>query len=148
MMLLLVPFFLQGLAMFADEFYFHRQRGLPLWERVGHPLDSLTVLVCYLFIALQAPTALNMNIYIGLCAFSCVFITKDEFIHTEKCSAEENWLHSILFILHPLTFLSAGLIWKENLNAGFLVFQPALIFIFMMYQIIYWSLNGSAQRKS
>lgn len=148
MVLLTIPFILQGFAMFVDELYFHRKRGLLLWERIGHPLDSLTVLICYLFIALQPPSTLNIYVYIGLCAFSCLFVTKDEFIHTEECSAQENWLHSILFILHPLTFLSAGIVWKENLSAQFLVFQPVLIFIFMLYQIFYWSLHGPAKRKS
>ncbi len=143
MALYLIPFGLQGLAMFVDEFYFHRNRGLPLWERIGHPLDSLTVFLCYLFLYLQPPTQANMYIYIGLCAFSSIFVTKDEFIHTQHCSAKENWLHAVLFVLHPITFLAAGIVWKENLNLTFLMVQPILIFIFMIYQIFYWSLNGT-----
>jgi len=26
----------------VDEFYFHRRRGLPRWERLAHPLDTMT----------------------------------------------------------------------------------------------------------
>jgi hypothetical protein len=139
MIFLFIPFALQGLAMFFDEFYFHRKRGLPLWERIGHPVDSLSVLACYGFIYFQAPTDLNIKIYIALCAFSCLLITKDEFVHTQHCDARENWLHSILFVLHPITFLSAGLIWKENLSPEFIAVQPLVVLLFMTYQILYWS---------
>lgn len=138
MFLLVIPFILQGAAMFFDEFYFHRKRGLPRWERVGHPIDSFFVFICYLFIFLRPATESNMMIYIGLCAFSSLLVTKDEFIHTEKCEAAENWLHSLLFILHPVTFLAAGLIWRDQLNPVFLAIQPIVIFIFMLYQILYW----------
>ncbi|MBC7754921.1 MAG: hypothetical protein H7Z71_11835 [Moraxellaceae bacterium] len=136
---LFIPFGLQAVAMFFDEFYFHRKRGLPLWERIGHPFDTLTVLSCYLFIFYAAPTDANLKIYIALCAFSSLFITKDEFVHTERCEARENWLHAVLFVLHPVTFLAAGLIWKQNTYPEFLLVQPIVTFLFMLYQILYWS---------
>ncbi len=148
MALLLVPFVFQGIAMFFDEIYFHRRRGLPLWERIGHPIDSLSVLMCYGFVFLKDPTTTNIYIYLGLCSFSCLLVTKDEFVHTEKCEARENWLHAFLFVLHPISFLCAGIIWKENLSPQFLMFQPSIIFLFMMYQIIYWSPFGIKQRKN
>ena len=148
MTLLLVPFALQGVAMFFDEIYFHRRRGLPLWERIGHPIDSLSVLLCYGFIYFKDPTTFNIYIYLGLSSFSCLLVTKDEFVHTERCEARENWLHAFLFILHPISFLCAGIIWKENLSPQFLIFQPVIIFLFMMYQIIYWSPIGIKQRKN
>ena len=125
--------------MFFDEFYFHRKRGLPLWERIGHPIDSLSVLVCYSFIYFQPPTEANMKIYIALCAFSCLLVTKDEFVHTQHCEARENWLHAVLFVLHPITFLAAGMIWKDHLNPQFIAAQPLVILLFMTYQILYWS---------
>ncbi|MBC7464484.1 MAG: hypothetical protein H7256_00700 [Bdellovibrio sp.] len=124
--------------MFFDEFYFHRKRGLPLWERIGHPLDTLSVLFCYGFIFYFPYSELNLNIYIGLAAFSCLLITKDEFVHTSLCDAKENWLHAVLFILHPITFFCAGLMWKENIYPSFITFQPVVIFCFLIYQIVYW----------
>lgn len=148
LVLLMIPFFIQGLIMFIDEFYFHRKRGLLLWERVGHPLDSFTVLVCYLFISLNVPSTFNLYIYAGLCLFSSLFITKDEFVHTVECEATENWVHSILFILHPITFMAAGLIWFHNLSQVVLISFPATIFVFMLYQIIYWSRRGIRQSKN
>lgn len=145
MIFLLIPFILQGAVMFVDEFYFHHKRGLPLWEKIGHPLDSLSVLICYAYIFFQNPTDFDMKVYIGLCAFSCLLVTKDEFVHTGKCDATENWLHSLLFILHPITFLSAGVIWKENLAPQFLMLQPIVILSFMIYQILYWGPLGKSK---
>lgn len=133
------PFLVQGLAMLWDEFYFHRKRGLPLWEIVGHPLDSLTVFASYFFISVSGPTSNNLRIYIALCVLSCLVITKDEFVHKDVCSAAENWLHSVLFVVHPICFLSAGLLWMEGTNVEIVKFQPYLILSFMVYQIIYWS---------
>ena len=71
---------------------------------------------------------------------------KDEFVHQQHCTAGELWLHSILFVLHPLVFLVAGLIWYfqaqlepgSNLWLG-LHLQLFLTAAFFLYQIIYWS---------
>ncbi len=48
--MLYLPFVLQGLVMVVDEFIIHEKRGLPSWERYGHPLDSFTVLAAFLFL--------------------------------------------------------------------------------------------------
>lgn len=131
---LYAPFILQGFIMVLDEFYFHERRGLPRWERWGHPLDSLSVaLTLGVLIWGNSETLFKT---LGL--FSCLFITKDEFIHKEKCSGPEQWLHSLLFILHPLTFLAAYLLWKEGEFSG-IKLQFFLILTFMFYQIFRWS---------
>ena len=151
---LLLAFALQGLAMFFDEFYYHRKRGLGRWERIGHPADTLFVLACYLFVVFAVPSASNISIFIGLCSFSCLFITKDEFEHKKYCCAQENWLHAILFILHPISFFSLGVIWllkhhfSFELNQTFadspllyssIYIQITVVSAFIIYQIIYWS---------
>ncbi len=138
MTLYFMPFFLQGVALFFDEFYFHRKRGLPVWERIGHPLDTLTVFLCFLYIYLTSATTEHLNVYIGLCIISCLFVTKDEFVHNRYCDAKENWLHAVLFLLHPITFLAAGFIWMNNLNPIFLSIQPVVILCFATYQFLYW----------
>ncbi len=142
---LILPIGLQGVAMFFDEFYFHHKRGLPLWERIGHPIDSFFVFLCYFFIYLNSPTPDNLKIYIALCAFSCLLITKDEFVHTKHCEAKENWLHALLFVLHPITFLAAGMIWVAQPNDPFLLIQSSIIFVFMLYQIFYWGFYGKSK---
>lgn len=132
--------------MFFDEFYFHRKRGLPLWEKLGHPLDSFSVLCCYLFLLFFEYGETHLWIYIGLCIFSSLLITKDEFIHTERCEAQENWLHAFLFVIHPVTFFAAGLLWFQSFDKNFFMLQSLLVVVFMFYQIIYW--NFYDKRKS
>jgi hypothetical protein len=134
-----IPFILQGGAMFADEFYFHHKRRLPLWEKIGHPLDTITVLICYLFLLLAPPTETNIFLYSGLALFSCLFVTKDEFVHAKECSPGEHWLHAVLFILHPIILGFAGWMWFRQIEKSFLFGQSILTGVFLIYQIIYWS---------
>ncbi len=47
-LLLLIPFLVQTFLITFDEWYFHLKRGLPKWERIGHPLDTLTAIFCLL----------------------------------------------------------------------------------------------------
>ena len=131
--LLFSSFFIQGLAMFFDEFYFHRKRGLPLWEKLGHPLDSLSVICCYVFLFFYEYSEAHLWIYIGLSVFSSLLITKDEFVHTSKCEASENWLHALLFVIHPVTLFVAGILWYQSLARIFFGLQALLITIFLFY---------------
>ncbi len=142
-MILYLPFIIQGFCMLVDEFYFHEKRSLPVWERFGHPLDTLTVVICYSAL-LWGNTGLSF--YIALCCFSCVFITKDEFVHSKECSGAEQWLHSMLFVLHPLCFLSAYYLFQKQ-DVFFLQIQTGVIFLFMLYQIIRWSIPWPIQTK-
>jgi len=139
--LLFIPFALQGLAMIYDEFYFHRKRGLPKWERIGHPLDTLTVLISFVFLNLYEPNSKNLFIFVLLAAFSCFFVTKDESVHLKHCCAKETWLHAILFILHPIIFVCAGMIWYFQILElkSILSMQMHVILIFLVYQILYWN---------
>ena len=148
---LLIPVVLQMMCMALDEFYFHWQRELPRWERLGHPLDTLTVLVCYVWLLIVPPGAAALSVYAALCVFSCLFVTKDELVHRRHCQAGEHWLHALLFILHPLSLLSVGLLWPvwhertlsflryEGFECTFLLLNMLLTFGFGLYQLIYWN---------
>jgi 2-polyprenyl-6-hydroxyphenyl methylase / 3-demethylubiquinone-9 3-methyltransferase len=149
--LAIVPLALQALAMFFDEFYFHRRRGLPQWERIGHPLDTLGVLA-----ALSLPVFFNFSTlalvaYIVLAFLSSLMVTKDEFVHNKECEAAEQWLHSVLFVLHPMVFLSIAFFW--NLKSDypvlnqFIMGQFVLTICFMLYQIVYWNFIYSENQK-
>jgi len=145
-MILYLPFILQGAAMIFDEFHFHYQRTLPKWEKIGHPLDSLSVLLCYLWICTKPPNDFNFSIYVGLSIFSSILVTKDEFVHTKRCVAGENWLHAVLFILHPVTFAAAGILWIRGVAPIFLILPCAFVALFMVYQILYWNLIWKPKR--
>tara|TARA_Y100000389_G_C17069494_1_gene321282 strand:- start:64 stop:501 length:438 start_codon:yes stop_codon:yes gene_type:complete len=131
--IILTIWILQGVLMFCDEFI-HHQRGLGLWERVGHPIDSFFFLLPFIYTQLFT----NTNIFIILCLFSSLLITKDEFVHSKECEAKEQWLHSVLFVLHPIALYGLWYAWVNNLNQIIQV-QSVIIFIFILYQIIYWN---------
>ena len=136
---LCIPLLMQAALMFIDEFHFHRQRGLPRWERVGHPIDTLSVLICYGVALTQPPSSATLTLYTALALLSCVVITKDEFVHSSRCLPAEQWLHSLLFILHPIVLGAAALLWFEHKTA-ILVGQSALTLAFGCYQLLYWNL--------
>lgn len=154
---ILIPFFLQALAIGIDEIYFHWKRGLPLWERLGHPLDTLSLLACIGMTIFVPFTESAFWIYCFLCVVSCLMVTKDEFVHKHHCSGAENWWHALLFILHPITLASAALIWPISQYASipawfpawfdyaedlrlFLFLQGGLILAFFLYQLIFWNI--------
>lgn len=149
--LLAVPFLVQAALMAADEFRYHHRRGLPRWERVGHPLDTVTVLTCYTWILLAQPHGVSPWVFAALAAFSSLFVTKDEFVHARLCGGEEHWVHALLFAVHPFVLASAGFIWPlvhgarpEYLRGAegletVLYLHMAATFLFLLYQIIYWN---------
>lgn len=152
----ILPFALQASLMVFDEGYFHVRRGLPLWERIGHPIDTLSVLACMGFILFVPFSTTALVIYIALACFSSILVTKDEFVHKEHCPATENWLHAVLFTLHPITLTCAGFMWPvvqgvevtpwiarwlnqpESLRF-FLQMQFGTMTLFLCYQILFWN---------
>jgi hypothetical protein len=154
--LITLPFLAQALIIFIDEFYFHVRRGLPKWERIGHPFDTLSLLICILFV-LFVPFSPSMIKYYALLAlFSSLFVTKDEFVHKKYCPASEQWLHALLFLNHPIVLTALGLLWPVIQNAsspawlsswltmpkflyGFVMSQALLATFFFLYQVIYWN---------
>ncbi len=136
--LLVVPIALQALAMLVDEGWFHLRRGLPRWERLGHPLDTLTIAACLGWLILAPRTEQALWVYGGLAAFSTVFITKDEPIHARLCSGGEQWLHAILFVLHPIVLAAFALLWWRGHDA-MIATQLGVTIAFGSYQVVYWN---------
>jgi uncharacterized membrane protein len=112
----------------------------------------LTVLLCLLFPLFVPFYPSTLTLYILLATFSTLFVTKDEFVHKEVCSAEEQWLHALLFILHPITLIAIGLIWPAVTGGTSLIALPSpdslSLFVqlqlgamtfFFLYQIIFWN---------
>jgi hypothetical protein len=141
--LIYIPFIVQAIVIGFDEFVFHVKRGLPKWERIGHPIDTLSVISCILFVLLVPYSSDLIKIYISLGVFSCLMVTKDEFVHKHHCPAAEHWTHALLFLNHPILLACMGLLWPEVASnpvaKGFLIVQAALIGLFFLYQIIYWN---------
>jgi len=148
-----LPFFSQGIALAIDEFHFHLKRPLPTWERIGHPVDTLMVLLCFCFVFIFPYSSFTLKFYILLSFLSCLCVTKDEWVHKTHAPSGEQWIHSILFIIHPLVMISIGLQWPILHEQGsqfihpddILVLKLAMISFltimvaFWIYQIVYWN---------
>lgn len=156
-LLFCIPFGLQGVSMFFDEFYFHRKRGLGHWETLSHPIDTVAVGVCYAFMCTRPFSMDALRTFVLLGLVSCLLITKDEFVHQRECTGGECWLHSILFILHPIVLASAALLWHLSTEGGpqsaffalVLRTQLVVVSLFATYQMTYWGLqwNRSPARQ-
>jgi hypothetical protein len=136
---LALPVVLQASAMLVDELYFHRQRGLPRWERIGHPIDTLSVLACYGLSLAMPPVQHNLALFAVLAVLSCLLVTKDEWIHTAHCKAAEQWLHSLLFVLHPIVLGVIALLWLRQ-ERTLLWLAAGTTAAFGSYQALYWNL--------
>jgi hypothetical protein len=142
-----LPFVVHGAAMVLDEARFHRRRGLPRWERWGHPADTATVLLCLVLALTLDPGGLW--IYAAAAAFSTLFVTKDEWVHAGACTGGEMWLHAFLFALHPVLLFLAGAWLKAGGAASvvpgmgffgaFLAGQAVLAAAFLLWQAVYWN---------
>jgi hypothetical protein len=155
---LVAPLPIQGVAMLYDELHFHRARGLGRWERVGHPLDTLTMLACIGWTLVAAPSARAAGVYAALAVISCLFVTKDEFVHARRCTPGEHWLHAILFLVHPVILVSVALLWVSARGTSpdgawlalrlpdsatavrILILQFVGTAAFGLYQAAYWNL--------
>lgn len=147
--LLHLPWVCLGPLMAVDEFYFHRKRGLGKWESLGHPLDTLSVVLPFLLI-LWVPRGTSASwVFVGAAVFSCLFVTKDEGVHLRECPVLEQRLHALLFMVHPILFLSGWLWWGRMdvlqgdlpgaLNAREWIQLQLLIMLgFGTYQLIAW----------
>lgn len=154
--LVFIPFILQTILITFDEFFFHIKRNLPRWERIGHPIDTLSVLAICIFVLRVPYSPVNLRWFVALSIFSCLLITKDEFVHKHHCPASEQWLHAVLFVNHPILLASLGICWPLFHNqepiarlkdwlipssglTTFLIIQTVAISVFCLYQIIYWN---------
>ena len=146
MIVWIVPVALQGVAMIVDEVVCHRRRGLPRWERIGHPLDTLTILACLGWLAVVShDAAAALPVYVGLSIFSTLFVTKDEAIHARECGPGEHWLHAILFALHPIVLAAFAMMWWTG-HHTMIAIQLAVVGAFLTYQVVYWNLVRSGTR--
>lgn len=148
---LLLPFIAQAICIGVDELFHHR-RGLPRWERIGHPLDTLTVLACYAVVLLAPPGGIASWMYALLACFSSLFVTKDEPVHLRYCGPVEQWLHAVLFSLHPVVLISLALLWPgrdggtfpfiryEGFERSFLIAGSVMTAGFAAYQLLYWNI--------
>lgn len=137
--------FAQGLIMFIDEFYYHKQRGLGLFEYRGHVVDSLIFLATLSIPVLTLPSQTTLIIYITMAIISTLIITKDEWVHARECKAGEHWLHALLFVLHAPILIGLGFIWVNDPTALILRLVPPIVGAWAIYQFFYWRTHHAQQ---
>lgn len=150
--LLPLPLALQGILIVTDEFFFHRKRGLPAWEKYGHPVDMLFTMIPYLVAILFPFGAVSSAWFIAFSVLSSVIITKDEWVHTRLANAPEHWLHSLLFIVHPVSFFSVWAMWKPESPLGafgrtVMLTQVLLMLAFACYHFVWWFFVKGAKKE-
>lgn len=155
-LLLILPFLLQMVTIGVDEGVFHIKRGLPKWERIGHPLDTLSLILCMLIVVFLPFSQSMLSLYCICALISCLMVTKDEFVHKHHCPALEHWLHACLFLLHPITLFAAAIAWPitQELPIAawlmpfathpqaltlFLKIQTLMMTLFFIYQVVFWN---------
>lgn len=150
--LIFLPFIVQAIAIGVDEYVFHLKRSLPKWERIGHPIDTLSVIACLLFVLYVPYDPSYIKAYVAIGALSCLMITKDEFVHKHHCPAAEQWLHALLFVNHSIMITAMGVMWPrlQGSNSPAWLANPALLHTFLViqgiamvgfffYQVVYWN---------
>lgn len=128
---------LQSVLILIDEFFFHWNRGLPRWERLGHPVDTFSLLLPLGLAAFFEPGEFTQSVYLGLAVLSCLCVTKDEWVHRELAPAAEHWVHAALFVLHPLVLVGGFYVWMVEPFWIRIVVMPMAGFL--LYQILFWN---------
>jgi hypothetical protein len=141
-----VPMALQVAVFSVDELHYHRRRGLPAWERWGHPVDALGLAACVAATLVGPISPGALDLYVVLCILSSLLITKDEWVHAKICPGGEHWLHALLFLVHPLVLISLGVLWaRDEARAARGLFLAAVIAC-AIYQTIYWNVVRGSER--
>lgn len=132
---------LLGVLMFVDEVFFHRKREVPAWERWGHPIDAMVVLIALVILWWEGP----MWLYATVAMISCLTVTKDEWVHARLCTPTEHWLHAVLFLLHPVFFYAA---YQLRWTYGTLfLWMMAIIALSITHQVWFWNYRGSTNKQ-
>jgi hypothetical protein len=136
---------IQGMLLVYDELVLHRQRGLPRWERMGHPVDAFCFSLPIGFAACRGAET-SPNVYFGLSLLSSLVILKDEWVHVGRIGGLEATVHAALFVIHPVTLMTAWELAKTGQTFGLLLAWVALLGV-VLFQGVYWNLGkGSHER--
>ncbi|HXT01524.1 MAG TPA: bifunctional 2-polyprenyl-6-hydroxyphenol methylase/3-demethylubiquinol 3-O-methyltransferase UbiG [Elusimicrobiota bacterium] len=129
---------LQAALMLVDERVFHRDRGLGEWESWGHVADSAFFAAALAPAALLAPGRGAMIAYAVLAVASTLLVTKDEWIHARECDGAENWIHALLFSLHPCVLIAVGALWARGEGAVLRASLPVAVAGWCLFQWGWW----------
>lgn len=128
---------LHASGIMIDEFYFHLRRGLPNWERWSHPSDTAVFLIFLMVVLLLPSRPHTVASFATVGLLSSLTITKDEWVHARLCMPGEHWLHSLLFIMHPIVL--GALVISSIYLRKILLLEISAALAFFAYQITFWT---------
>lgn len=135
---------IHGALFMADEYLFHKKRGLSRAEINNSLIDGALFLVP-LVIAIFFPfKELTKWIFLISAFLSCLSIAKNELFYKDLC-VRERLIHSLLYVLHPAILYTFYISWVGNYFHSYSNFwMVQLIYIFfgtktLAYRIIYWN---------
>lgn len=142
--LMLSLIIIHGILFMADEYLFHKKRGLSRSEINNSLIDGalfLTPLIICIFFPFKE---LTKTIFLITAFLSCISIVKNELFYKDLC-VRERLIHSFLYVLHPAILYSFYISWEGNYfheKSDFWLIQ--LVYIFfgtktLAYRIIYWN---------
>jgi hypothetical protein len=127
------------IALFAiDELHCHRKRGLPRWEIIGHPIDTVSTLLTYSIAVFLEFSPTHLTWYTLSALASCIIVTKDEFVHAKLCDGFESWIHALMFMLHPVMFIAFGYAWSLGEASHIMQLIAGSALLVGVYQIVFW----------
>jgi len=136
---------IQGILLMYDDLVLHRQRGLPRWERIGHPIDALFFSMPIGLAALGG-SATPSGLYWALSILSCIIVLKDEWVHVGRIGALEATLHAALFVIHPVTLIAAWRLAQTGHTFGLLLAFIALLGV-VFFQTLYWNFGKGPHER-
>ncbi len=147
----------------ADEFVFHRKRGLHPTARWGHPVDLLLLAATAAY-ALWVPYGDITKVPFSVLAlFALLSPIKDERMHAGHAEGSEQVLHAFRYLLQPLVVIVLGGLWQFLRGVNFMIgmvlpFDPEQLrpifagfagacLALALYQLVYWMVLRKEQPK-
>ncbi|EQC51574.1 hypothetical protein [Bacteriovorax sp. DB6_IX] len=135
---------LHGCLFMADEYLFHKKRGLARAEINNSLIDGALFLIPLVICIFFPYMELTKNIFLATAFLSCMSIAKNELFYKDLC-VRERLIHSLLYVLHPAILYTFFVSWEYNYFHDYPNFwMVQLIYIFfgtktLAYRIIYWN---------
>ncbi|MCB0392744.1 MAG: hypothetical protein KDD58_15750 [Bdellovibrionales bacterium] len=128
-----------------DEYYFHRKRVLCRKEVLGMFLDGALYLPPLIIASFTSHSPFWKTTFITFSILSCISISKNEWFYNSDLTRPERWVHSLLYILHPILLYSFYQSWVDNYFVQNLNFWMVQIIYLgfgvktLTHQLIYWN---------
>lgn len=129
-----------GLVFFLIDEPLHCKRGLNRWEKISHPVDALCSAITFAigYFACIYKTSLLFWSFCLTALITIIMSFKDEFVHKEHCSAQENLVHAAMFSLNAAALCFGSVVVLVEGSAWVFLVSGAFALLAMLWQISFW----------